>query len=113
MLQPGFAPRGHEAFTVRATRRIAGRATNFSAHCGKSGGGALALTAWATYIAPRRGTESQRARPPRCEAAPPIGRTFGSDQGKAFGLDQMGSSSGPGPRHFRSHSVGAGEVRFH
>ncbi len=23
------------------------------------------------YVLPRRGTESQRARPPRCEAAPP------------------------------------------
>src|ERR1700677_3646781 len=23
------------------------------------------------YVAPRRGTDSQRARPPRCEAAPP------------------------------------------
>ena len=29
------------------------------------------LAVRASYVAPRRGTESQRARPPRCEAAPP------------------------------------------
>jgi hypothetical protein len=29
------------------------------------------FAAGASYVAPRRGTESQRARPPRCEALPP------------------------------------------
>jgi hypothetical protein len=29
------------------------------------------LAVRASYVAPRRGTESQRARPPRCEALPP------------------------------------------
>jgi DNA-binding transcriptional ArsR family regulator len=61
----------------------------------------LAPTAWATYVAPRRGTESQRARPPRCEALPPKPTDLRVGQ-PIFGSTGAGSSSGPGPRLFCS-----------
>src|SRR5271166_4127743 len=60
----------------------------------------LALSAGAFYVAPRRGTESQRARPPRCEAAPPRSRL--SRKARLA----KGSSSGAGPRRFRSSARG-------
>jgi hypothetical protein len=43
----------------------------FLANSRKVWGRGLVFAGGGTYVAPRRGTESQRARPPRCEAAPP------------------------------------------
>ena len=49
----------------------------------------------------RRGTEPQRARPPRCEALPPKPTDLRVGQ-PTFGSTGAGSSSGPEPRRFRS-----------
>jgi hypothetical protein len=63
------------ALVVRCIDRIISGRRLFPAHflasCGKGSGEALASGGCSSYVAPRRGTESQRARPPRCEAAPP------------------------------------------
>jgi hypothetical protein len=72
------------------------RVSHFFADCGEDGGGALVLAAGGTYVAARRGTESQRARPPRCEAAPPKSRLSRKAR------PAKGSSSGAGPRRFCS-----------
>jgi hypothetical protein len=75
----------------------------FSAECGKSDSGGLVPVVGGTYVAPRRGTESQRARPPRCEALPPKPTDLRVGQ-PTFGTTGAGSSSGAGPRHFRATS---------
>ncbi len=43
----------------------------FLARCGDLVAGGLEIVPGRTYLRARRGTEPQRARPPRCEAAPP------------------------------------------
>src|SRR5271167_2831614 len=57
-------------WTWKSSRRLT-TLSSFLAKSRKTTGGALVLAAEGTYVAPRRGTESQRARPPRCEALPP------------------------------------------
>src|ERR1700684_3361128 len=67
-------------------------------------GRALVFAGRVAYLAPRRGTESQRARPPRCEAAPPKSRLSRKVR------PAKGSSSDAGPRHFRSRHDQAGSA---
>ena len=70
------------------------RLASFSGECGIVPRRALASPEGPHVCWPGRGTESQRARPPRCEALPP-------ETGSPPGTPVEGSSSGFGPRRFR------------